>query len=273
MLLRPYLSVFAARFQLMLQYRTAAVAGFATQCWWGAIKVMVFAAFFAGSTMAQPLSLRQTVDYIWLGQAFLIFLPWNGDADVAEMVRSGAVAYERLRPVDTYAWWFARAIATGLARVAPRAALMFAMAGLILPLLGFSKWSLHPPASLEAGLLFALSMVGVAVLSAAMNVIITITTVATLSDRGANTLMAPISGILSGSIIPLAFYPAWLHPLIELQPFAGLVDTPFRIYFGGLGGADAVAGIAMQFGWTAALILVGHAWLGRAMTRLQVQGG
>ena len=29
---RPYLAAFRARFQLMLQYRAAALAGFATQC-------------------------------------------------------------------------------------------------------------------------------------------------------------------------------------------------------------------------------------------------
>ena len=47
---RPYLAAFAARFQLTLQYRTAAIAGFGTQCWWGVIKIMVLAAFFAGQT-------------------------------------------------------------------------------------------------------------------------------------------------------------------------------------------------------------------------------
>lgn len=31
-LLRPYKAAFASRFLLMLQYRTAAYAGFATQC-------------------------------------------------------------------------------------------------------------------------------------------------------------------------------------------------------------------------------------------------
>ena len=44
--MRPYRAAFAARFQLMLQYRAAALAGFATQCWWGGLKVMIFAAFY-----------------------------------------------------------------------------------------------------------------------------------------------------------------------------------------------------------------------------------
>ena len=48
-LARPYVAAFSARFILMLQYRAAAIAGFATQCWWGAIKIMIYAAFYRAS--------------------------------------------------------------------------------------------------------------------------------------------------------------------------------------------------------------------------------
>src|SRR5580658_3451730 len=181
----PYLAAFSARFQLVLQYRAAALAGFATQCWWGAIKIMVLAAFFYGAGRAQPMSLANAITYTWLGQAFLIFLPWNADPDVAEMVRSGAVAYDRLRPVDTHGWWYARALAWTTARVAPRAALMFAFAALVLPLVGLGRWSLRPPADLSAASLFALSIAGVALLSASIVVLINVVIVATLDDRGA----------------------------------------------------------------------------------------
>jgi ABC-2 type transport system permease protein len=90
------------RFLLMLQYRTAAVAGFATQCWWGLLKVMVFAAFFRSTSAHQPINFTQAVTYTWLGQAFLVLLPWNSDPEVVAMVRTGDVSYDRLRPLDTY---------------------------------------------------------------------------------------------------------------------------------------------------------------------------
>ena len=54
--LRPYVAAFRARFLLMLQYRVAALAGFATQCWWGAIKIMVYAAFYEAAVVAAPAS-------------------------------------------------------------------------------------------------------------------------------------------------------------------------------------------------------------------------
>ena len=58
-LLRPYRAAFASRFLQMLQYRSAALAGFGTQCWWGGIKVMVLAAFYGSAATAAgaPMSL------------------------------------------------------------------------------------------------------------------------------------------------------------------------------------------------------------------------
>ena len=44
---RPYVAMLGARFRMLLQYRAAAFAGFATQLFWGAIELMIFAAFYA----------------------------------------------------------------------------------------------------------------------------------------------------------------------------------------------------------------------------------
>ena len=272
-ILRPYLSVFAGRFQLTLQYRTAALAGFATQCWWGVIRVLIFAAFYAGGATHAPMSLSNAIAYTWLGQAFLIFLPWAADPDVAEMVRSGAVAYERVRPVDTYAWWYMRAMAWSVARVLPRASLMVLTAGVLAPLVGLGRWGLPPPPTPAAAALFAVAALGMVLLSAAITVLINVVLAATLNERGPNTLVAPIVNFFSGSIVPLAFFPDAVRPLLRATPFAGLVDIPFSIYFGGLAGWSAVGAIALQFGWVVALVTIGRGWLGATMRQLQVQGG
>ena len=270
--LAPYLAVFAGRFQLVLQYRAAAAAGFATQLWFGVIRVLIFAAFYAGAARA-PMSLGNAITYTWLSQAFLTFLPWGADPDVAAMVRTGAVAYERVRPVDTYAWWYARALAWSAARVAPRAAMLVVFAGVVLPLVGLGAWGLSPPATPMAAALFAVSALGMALLSASVTLMINTIVVATMTDRGANVLTQSFVNLLSGLILPFAFFPDAARPWLRAQPLAGLVDLPFSIYFGAISGWGAAGAIALQFGWTAALILAGRAWLGAAMKRLQVQGG
>jgi ABC-2 type transport system permease protein len=271
--LRPYLAVFAGRLQLTLQYRAAALAGFATQLWFGVIRVLIFVAFYAGGAAHAPMSLGNAITYTWLGQAFLAFLPWSADPEITEMVRSGAVAYERLRPVDTYGWWYARALAWSVARVLPRAALMVAFAGVAMPLFGLARWGLAPPPSLAAAGLFAISLLGVITLSAAITLIINVILVASMSDRGANALAGAVVNLFSGMVVPLAFFPDALRPWLRAQPFAGLVDIPFSIYFGALSGWSAAGAIALQFGWALGLVALGRWWLGAVMRRLQVQGG
>jgi ABC-2 type transport system permease protein len=189
------------------------------------------------------------------------------------MVVSGAVAYERLRPLDTYFYWYARAFAWTLARLLPRAAPMFLLAGVVLPMVGLGAWGLRPPASLSAGLLFLISVSLALLLSAAITLLINVIVVGSLTARGANTLVAPMVNLFSGLIAPLPLFPAWMHGFLFLQPFAGLADIPFRTYVGQLSSTGALAGIAVQAFWVTALVLLGRTLLNRAMDRLRIQGG
>ncbi|HEX4183259.1 MAG TPA: hypothetical protein VHY34_08365 [Caulobacteraceae bacterium] len=270
--LAPYLAVLRARFVLTLQYRAAAAAGFATQAWFGVVSIMVLAAFYHGAGKA-PLSLAQAIAYVWLGQGLLVLLPWNADPEVSDMVTTGAVAYERLRPLDTYFYWYARAVAWTFARVLPRAIPMFILASVILPLVGLGAWGLAPPASLVAGLLFAASVGLAFLLSAAMVLLLNVVVTLSLTNRGANTLAASLVNLFSGLIVPLPLFPGWMRLGLFLQPFAGLADLPFRIYVGQLAGAGALAALAVQAAWAVALVALGRRLLERVMDRLQVQGG
>jgi ABC-2 type transport system permease protein len=272
---RPYRSLFVSRFQLMLQYRGAAFAGFLTQCWWGGIKVMVLAAFFTASTAAAqaPMSLSQAITYTWIGQAALALLPWMGDPDVANAVRTGAVSYDRLRPLDFYFLWYSRTAGWIAARAVPRAVMLFAFAAVAMPLIGFKEWSWHPPSSIEATVLFVVAIGLSVMLSAAMVMLINIGVVASLNHRGINALVGPPVIVFSGNLLPLSLFPDGMHTALLLQPFSGLLDIPARIYFGSLHGPTALAGLGIQLFWIVALILLGRVLMARCLRSLEVQGG
>ncbi|MDQ7958247.1 MAG: ABC-2 family transporter protein [Pseudomonadota bacterium] len=272
--LRPYRAAFASRFLQMLQYRTAAWAGFATQCWWGGIKVMVLAAFYGSASAAgAPITLAQAVTYVWLAQGLLALLPWLGDPEVAQAVRSGSVAYDRLRPVDAYALWYARSAGWIAARVLPRVALMAAFSALLLPLAGLSDWAWRPPAGLLAGVAFAASAVLALLLSTSMVMLLNIAAAAALNERGINALAAPVVIVFSGNLLPLALLPDAWQALLLLQPLAGVTDIPARLWFGQLAGAQALEGLALQALWTVVLVAAGRAAMARTLRRLEVQGG
>jgi len=257
----------------MLQYRAAALAGIATQFWFGAIMVMALSAFYASGRGAPSITLAQAITYIWLGQAFLGLLPWNVDPEIAAMMRSGNVAYERLRPVDTYFYWFARAIAWRAAGTLLRSIPLLVTTSALFPLMGLGDWSLRPPSSLEALAVFSLSMVAVLLLSSAITTLLNISTVWTVSGQGINAITNSLVVIGSGMVIPLPLFPDWTQAFLFVQPLAGLVDIPYRIYFANLSGSAALGGIALQMLWTLILIGVGRLLMARSMRRVQVQGG
>jgi ABC-2 type transport system permease protein len=271
---RPYLSAFSARFLLVMQYRAAAFAGFITQAWFGGVKVMIYAAFYANAAgAAAPISLSQTITYTWLAQALLALLPWAPDPDVVANVRSGGVGYDRLRPVDAYALWYVRALGWMIARAVPRAVMMAAFAVVFLPLVGLAAWAWKAPANPVQAALCVLSTILALALSAALVMLVNILVATTMNGRGIQILTMPVVIMFSGNLVPLALFPDWARTAMLVQPLAGVFDIPCRIYFGALAGPMAWTGMALQAFWTIVIIWLGRIWLERVMTRLEVQGG
>ncbi|MCZ6644315.1 MAG: ABC-2 family transporter protein [Gammaproteobacteria bacterium] len=270
---RAYLAVAVMRFKMVLQYRAAAFAGFATQLFWGFIKVMVFVAFFEAASVAPPMTFSEVLVYIWLGQGLLALLPWNVDAEIANDIRTGGVAYELLRPLDLYGFWFARTLAFRAAPTLLRLIPMLIFAFFGLPLLGFPEWALPTPASFASGILFAFSVTATLALSTAFTMVMHVALLWTISGEGFNRLMPGLVPVLAGLIIPLPLFPDWLQPYLYWQPFRGMADVPFRIYSGHIPVNEAFFEIAMQWIWFVVIVVFGYRLLRRARTNLVVQGG
>jgi len=260
-----YAAVFGARFRMMLQYRAAALAGIGTQTFFGLIFVMVYEAFYRATSAPQPMSFPEVRTYIWLGQALLAMLPWNVDRDVREMVRTGSVGYELLRPLDLYTLWYCRAMAW---RVAPTLLRSLPLALVAIPFLGMGL----PPSLASAGA-WALSMVGALLLGCAITTLMNISLLWTLSGEGLAQLVPVLVLAFSGMLVPLPLYPAWMQPLLAALPFRGLIDIPFRMYLGHLPPGQALPLFAFQLAWTATLVILGRWLLIRGTRRLVIQGG
>jgi ABC-2 type transport system permease protein len=262
---RPYWAIFGARFRALLQYRAAALAGLATQAFWGFVRVMIFTAFYAASTGPQPMTLPEVITYVWLTQALLLVLPWRPDPDVEQLVRSGNVAYELLRPVSLYGLWFARSLAQ---RTAP--ALLRCLPMVIL---AYAFLGLAAPAGPSSALAFGVSLVATFALSAALTTFLSVSVLVTIEGKGVHVLTTSVVNLMSGVLLPLPLLPEWIQPLVSALPFRGLLDTPFRLYMGHLPPSAAFWAVGHQLLWTLALVLAGRMLLARALRRVVVQGG
>jgi ABC-2 type transport system permease protein len=271
--LRPYVAIVSARFRMLLQYRAAAIAGLWTQMFFGLVLLGIYDAFYESSTRAQPMTFPQVVSYIWLGQALLAMLPWNVDAELRAMIRSGAVAFELCRPIDLYTLWYARALAGRTAPTVLRAVPMCVIASIGLPLIGLDEWRLAAPASLASAAAFGAAVVGMLLLGCAVTTLLNISLLWTISGDGAVLLTTTLVTFLSGMVVPLPLFPDWAQPIVQRLPFAGLVDLPFRVFTGHIAPHAAVSVLQHQLLWTLALVVFGRWLLSRGLRRVVVQGG
>jgi ABC-2 type transport system permease protein len=272
--MQAYTSLFVARFTLLLQYRAAALAGIMTQLFWGFIKVMILEAFFSNAASAQPMTLSETIGYVWLGQAFLFaVVPWSGNREIQDLIRSGAVGYDLLRPTDLYSFWFTRALAMRTVPIVLRGIPILGLILLVFPLIGPSGRSLELPPSFAALIAFLLAFVGAVLLSAALTMLLTVSMMWTLSGEGINRFVPTIVIVLSDMIVPLPFFPEWMQPFLNALPFSGLFDRPFRLFVGNLP-SDALLSILIHQGfWITAIVLLGRFLVNHGVNKLVIQGG
>jgi ABC-2 type transport system permease protein len=271
--MNAWLALFGVRFRAQLQYRIPALAGVATQLFWGFIRIMTLEAFYSIDARSASLTFAQTITYLWLGQAFLALLPWNHDRDLEAHVRSGNVVYEWLRPSDLYAMWYARTLAMRAGGAALRSIPILVFAGLLLPFTPLAGWSLQPPPSATAFAGFALAMVLGLALSTALTTLVHVSLLWTISGQGMAGLVPSLVLVFSGMLVPLPLFPDALQPLLALLPFPALADLPYRLYTGHLEPAAALPALATAAGWTLALIAAGRLLLAHGQRRMIVQGG
>ena len=260
-----YLAVLKIRVKVLLQYRAAAFAGIITQAFWGLLNVMIFKAFFSQSAGPEPITLAQTITFVWLGQALLQVLPWTVDRELEAQVKNGHVAYELIRPLDLYRLWYVRAFAMRLIPTLMRCFPIFICGGLF--------FGLAAPISWQAGGIFCLSVCFALFLSAAIITLVIVSLFWTVSGDGIQRLLPHIVTFFSGMIVPLPLFPAWAQPFLNWQPFRGVMDIPCRLYTGVIPVAEAPHYLLFQLAWTACFILLGKTLMHRALKQFVIQGG
>lgn len=267
--MRQYGSFFRIRFINGLQYRAAALAGVSTQFAWGFLLILLFQAFYKADPAAFPMTMPQLAAYIWMQQAFLaLFMPWVTEKDIVETIINGNIAYELVRPTDLYTMWLAKGSASRLASTVLRC-MPILLVAVFLP----EPFRLTAPPTWQAALLFGLTTAmgfGVVV---CFTMLMYVTAFYTLSWTGVRTLAISTSELLSGSLIPLPFFPDGVRQVVEALPFAAMQNIPLRVYSGQLAGPELGRAVALQAFWLIALFLIGKLLTQRALRRVIVQGG
>ncbi len=263
-----YFSFFKLRLGMGLQYRSSALAGLATQFFWGLMMIFLYEAFYKNG-ISTPMEWSELVSYVWLGQAFYAIVFFRViEKDIFDSIKTGQIAYELVRPLNIYWMWFAKICAGRIASCVLRLIPIIILA-VILP----EPFALGGPASIESFILFIVTLLLGLLISTALAMLIYILMFYTTSCVGLYNSYASIATFLSGMDIPIVFMPAAIQTVCFILPFRLCMDLPMRLYVGNITISEGIESALIQIAWILALVPIGNFLMQKVGKKLVVQGG
>jgi ABC-2 type transport system permease protein len=212
-------------------------------------------------------SLEQMLTYAMLAMIVDVILrPTNLPRYyINDAMRSGAIQMDLLRPLDFTFHLLARSSGQLIFSVLTQGGPAFLLGALFL--------GLRPPASLAHALLFVPSLGLAFLIGFGLNFLIGLISVYTIQAQRIAWVYYAVLRFLSGQMVPLWYFPAFLAQIAALLPFQAMVGIPLSIYIGRLSMVEALNALAVQALWAIALLALGRWVWQQAYTRLTVQGG
>ncbi len=95
----------------------------------------------------------------------------------------------------------------------------------------------------------------------------------TTASFGLNQIKTVIISFLSGTFIPLTFFPGVFKDIVNILPFAGMAQNPIMIFLGMVDIKTSLIMIAMSVGWLIVLEFFAFLLFKKASKKVTVQGG
>ena len=248
-------------------YPAAAAAGLFTNVFFGFLQAYILLAVYEHRTEIGGYDVRAAVTYVWLTQGLLSVVASFGPSwwELARRVRSGDIAVDLGRPLDLQRTQLAYDLGRAAYQMVYRAVPPF--------VLGAVLFEVVIPGDVLRWAAFAASVALAVGVRFAIRFLVSLASY-WLTDYRATMLLAMIvSHLLSGLIMPLAFFPEPFDEVARALPFASMLQLPVDIFVGAASGVEMLAVLAIQVFWVVVLFALGRAVLGAGTRRLVVQGG
>lgn len=264
-LMRIYIELAIRAFRQLFAYQAAMLAGIFTNSIFGVLLSAVYLALYQsqepGASVA-GFTARQTVTYVWLGQALIAPVMIWGWWEIIMTIRTGAVVTDMLKPISYFGFWLSRDIGRAVGHAVLR--------GIPTMAIGATVHDLAYPGSPWLWLVFPISVALAVVVSFCFRFMMNLWGFWVLDYRGIAGVSVIVVGVFSGHLLPLAWYPDPVHEVLNLLPFRAIIMLPIEIWLGQVGIAE---GLGLQAFWVLGMGLAALWLQSIAERKLVVQGG
>jgi ABC-2 type transport system permease protein len=185
--------------------------------------------------------------------------------EMVQEIKEGTLGLRLLRPIHPLASYSAESLAA-----LPMRALVALPITIVVLIVAAGKDLTHDPLNV---VIFVVAVAGAWLLNFAVSAIVGTLGLYLESSLGVWELWMGGFMLLSGYLIPLSLFPAWLEKTSRVLPFAYLIAFPVETLIGIRDRHGALAGLGMQLGWAAlAWLALAILWK-RGIKRFAAYGG
>jgi ABC-2 type transport system permease protein len=261
---RPYLALMKATFKENMAYRLE----FFSMLFEIAIGIVLlyslwFAIFAAsGSAIIQGFTFPMMLTYISIVAVLRVVNNPGTEGKVEGDVKMGNIATKLTKPISYPLWRFSTETGYEISTA------------LLTGIIGFAVAKILFNISLPASPLFFVSVVLGLIINFLLSFIVAMWAFWTTGYIwGMRVVREVTTDILSGAIVPLAFFPAFMKSIAIVLPFQAVINLPMSIYLGTISGWAIMGALMIQLSWVALLIILTFIIWRRSLKRIVVQGG
>ncbi len=262
---QKYLALTLTGLQRAVAYRGATLLNLVATLVWVVVLYYLWRTVFAGQPRIGGFDWAAMRTYILVAYAINALLSFSSIMRMTTAIRTGEVATELVRPVDYLGLQLTQAIGAAL--------IEGAAGGGLAVVVGILALHIAPPHSPLAGLLCLLSVGLGFLVKFLVSYLVALLCFWTLNAVGLIWAQTAVVNLLSGALVPLVFFPRWLHAVALATPFPAIVSTPVSIYLGKAQGVAAWQQLGVQGLWAVALWMAARWLWTRGVRAVDIQGG
>jgi ABC-2 type transport system permease protein len=261
----PYFYIARIRVLMAMAYRFDVFSSIAVQVILMISTIYIWRTAFQGDDSVNGVTLPKMLTYSVISALLATFWTARVADTIRDRVTQGQISTDLIRPTEPLLLWLAEDVGQSICSLLTKGLPLLGVGYLLVGAVG--------PASLEAALYFLPACLFSYLILWLMTALVAMVAFWTIEFGQLNMVKDALVGVLSGSFVPLWFFPDWFARICAWLPFVYTYQGTLGIYVGKTQGWESVKVLAMQSAWVLALGLLLIVLWSQARSKVLVQGG
>ena len=222
-------------------------------------------ALYTGRSVVNGVDAGSMQTYIIISSALSVLLITNVERRIGHSVEKGSVATDMMKPISLFGMFLAEDIGSIIALIFQN----------MLPILLIGSLMIKVPvmADIRNLPMFVISVVESFLINWLIAALFGMMAFTTINNNALIQVKKHLIRLLSGSIIPIWFFPEGVSKLLSALPFVYIYQLPLSIYIGRGSRTKMISQMRIQFIWLVILSALFFYAQSRITRKVMVQGG